>query len=125
MPGLLRNHLDHLKGSAISLELIQERGYRSILRKKQLADLGFSRAQQRTPGILIPLHGTDGSLTGYQYRPDSPRLSPKDKPIKYENPAGSSVRLDTPPRCRPMIGDPKVPIWFVEGVKKGDALASR
>ena len=97
VPQLLPTHLDHIRASAISLEVIQDRGYRSVLGKKHLADLGFSRVQQRTPGILIPLHGTEGSLAGYQYRPDSPRLNRKGKPTKYENPQGSSVRLDVPP----------------------------
>lgn len=125
LPELLQRHAEHLQASAISIEVIRERGYRSVSRKGELGELGFSKSQQRVPGILIPLWGVDGEVCGYQYRPDSPRLKSKGKTIKYENPTGSSIRLDVPPRCRSMIGDPQIPIWFVEGVKKADALASQ
>lgn len=116
--------MNHLKTSGISREVIRERGYHSILGKKQLADIGFVKAQQRPPGILIPLHAPDGSAAGHQYRPDNPRLNAKGKPIKYENPSGSSVRLDVPPRCREQLAKPQIAIWFVEGIKKADSLAS-
>lgn len=125
VPELLNKHLEQLTGSGISIDVTRERGYESVLGKKRLADLGFSKAQQRYPGILIPLHSVDGSPIGCQFRPDYPRLNSKSKPIKYENPTGSSVRLDVPPRCKPMLQDPNIPIFFTEGVKKGDALASQ
>jgi hypothetical protein len=32
--------------------------------------------------------------------------------------------LDVPPACRAGIGDPAVPLWITEGVKKADSLAS-
>lgn len=124
VPSLLKNHLEHLRASAISVDVIRERGYESVLGKKRLAALGFSRAQQRTPGILIPLHAPDGSPAGYQYRPDRPRLNAKGKPVKYENLAGSSIRLDVPPSCQKDVGNPHISIWFTEGVKKDDSLAS-
>jgi len=117
--------LGHLQASAISIDVIRERGYKSVLGKTALKEAGFSKAQRRVPGILIPLHGVDGSIIGHQYRPDHPREDTKrGRPIKYENPTGSSVRLDVPPRCKLMLGDPSVPIFFVEGIKKADALAS-
>ena len=125
VPGLLNEHLDQLKASAISLDVIRERGYKSVLGKTALREAGFGKAQQRVPGILIPLHSVDGSSISPQYRPDYPRLNTKGKPIKYENPVGSAIRLDVPPRCRPMLGDPSIPIFFTEGVKKADALASQ
>jgi len=124
-PKLLQQHLGHLRSSGISDEVIMERDYESVLGRKRLADLGFSAVQQRTPGILIPLYGVDGSSIAYEYRPDHPRYNTRGKPIKYENPTGSSIRLDIPPRCRPMLGSVIIPCCFVEGVKKGDALASQ
>jgi len=120
---LLQHHLDHLRDSGISDEVIRERGYESVLGKKRLADLGFSSAQQRTPGILIPLYAPDSSPAGYQYRPDNPRMR-GGKNIKYETPTGGNIRVDVPPRCRPGLPDPSIDLWFTEGVKKGDALAS-
>ncbi|MFC1951812.1 DUF3854 domain-containing protein [Chloroflexota bacterium] len=122
---LLQSHFEHLTSSAISIDVIMERGYRSVLGKKALIDTGFSKAQQRYIGILIPLHGVDGTIVGYQYRPDHPRIDARDRAIKYENPTGSSVRLDVPPRCHGQLGDPGISLWFTEGVKKVDALASQ
>ncbi|MBI4188309.1 MAG: DUF3854 domain-containing protein [Chloroflexi bacterium] len=121
---LEKHHIEQLQSSAISPEIIAERGYRSITNKSELAGLGFSSSQQRVPGLLIPQWGVDGKETGYQYRPDNPRTNGKHKAIKYENPTGGSIRLDCPPRCQKMLGDPSIPLWITEGSKKADALAS-
>ncbi len=99
-------------------------GYSTAMGKTQLKNTGFSKAQQRAPGIRIPLHGVNSTTVGYQYRPDHPRVDARNRPVKYENPTGASVRLDIPPRCHPQLGNPSVPIWFTEGVKKADSLAS-
>ena len=138
VPDLYTEHLEHLKKSAISVEVIQERGYRTIARISRhsvsgsatagapnLSDLGFSKKQLRAPGILMPMHGIDGTIVGYQYRPDRPRTDDNFRPIKYENPTGSSVHLDVPPRCRPLLGNPNLPIHITEGIKKADSLATK
>jgi hypothetical protein len=124
IPQLLKGHLAHLQASAISLEIVKERGYRSVLGKTPLREVGFSTAQQRAPGILIPLYGVDGNLISYQYRPDNPRTNSRGKIVKYEHAPGSSLRLDCPPRCKDKLKDPSIPLWITEGVKKEDALAS-
>ncbi len=123
-PNLLQRHLDHLQASGLTREVIQERGYESVLGKKRLNELGFSRTQQRVPGLLIPLYPPDGSPPVYQYRPDHPRLNTNEKPIKYETPSKGRIRLDIPPRCVPLLGDPSVDLYITEGAKKADALAS-
>ncbi len=127
VPELLSAHFSHLaEGSGISTNAIKERGYRSLLGKSELQKLGFSASQQHVPGILIPLWAVDGGgIVSYQFRPDNPRLNSRGKPVKYENPKGCSVRLDVPPLCRESLGNPAIPVWFVEGVKKADSLASR
>jgi len=123
---LLSDHFRHLnESSGISVGVIKERGYRSILGKSELQKIGYTPAQQRAPGILIPLWSVDGKEAGFQYRPDHPRTSGRGKAIKYESPAGSSNRLDCPPRCHEMLGNPQVPLWITEGSKKADALASK
>ena len=124
VPKLLIEHRQHLAESAVSTEVILERGYESILGKAPLKDAGFNKTQRRAPGILIPLHSVEGGVFGYQYKPDKPRTDTRDRPIKYENPAGSSVRVDVPPRCRQQLGDPQTPLFITEGVKKVDSLAS-
>jgi hypothetical protein len=104
---------------------VKERGYKSILKRKELADLGFSKAQQLTPGLLIPVHTPDGSIPLYQIRPDNPRKNKQGKAIKYETPSGSGIRIDVSPRCREKLKDPSTRLWITEGVKKGDALATK
>ena len=124
-PALLAGHFQQLhSGSGISVGVINERGYESVLGGKRLAELGFSKAQQQIPGILMPIWGVDGVIVGYQYRPDHPRLNPKGKAIKYETPLSAGNHIDCPPRCRPMLGDHSVDLWVTEGIKKGDSLAS-
>jgi len=125
VPELLASHFKHLsEGSGINVDVIKERGYRSLLGKSELEKLGFSASQRRAPGILIPLWGVDGKEVGYQYRPDNPRIDSRERPVKYETPRGSSNRLDCPPHCQKLLGDPQVPLWITEGSKKADALAS-
>jgi hypothetical protein len=133
--GLVQHHYEMLKASAISDDVINERGYRTITDPKDLRGLGFSESQLRVPGLLLPLHSTDGELPFYVYRPDNPRAfedkkhrnkdgSYKQKVIKYEMPKGERMRIDVPPRCRAELGNPTVPLWITEGQKKADALAS-
>lgn len=125
LPHLLIRHLDHLMASAINIDTIRARGYKTVMGKTDLQKAGFSKAQQRYPGILMPIHGVQGKVAGYQYRPDSPRMdNARQRAIKYENPRGSSVQLDVPPACLKALGDPDRPAWFTEGIKKVDALAS-
>ena len=96
-----------------------------MLGKSELEKLGFTSAQQRAPGILIPLWSVDGKEAGHQFRPNHPRMNGRGKPVKYESPNGSSNRLDCPPRSQKSIGNPQVPLWITEGSKKADALASK
>jgi len=126
VPELMSDHYRHLsEGSGISVDVIKERGYRSLLGKSELEKLGYTSAQRRAPGILIPLWSVDGKEAGFQFRPDHPRTNGRGKPVKYESPTGSSNRLDCPPRSQKAIGNPQVPLWITEGSKKADALASK
>src|SRR5262245_5615964 len=83
------------KGSGISLDIIRENGYRSIPVEggyAELQGLGFSKAQAKnTPGLLLPLHTTDGKTPLYVYRPDTPRVDAKGRVLKYEIPKGVGV----------------------------------
>jgi hypothetical protein len=113
-----------MKESGIARDVIRARGYRTILSKAELERLGFGRAQRNTPGLLIPIHGPGGNVVLYQFRPDEPRI--KDgRPVKYETPGGSRMALDVHPFAHEKIGDPSVPLFITEGIKKGDALVSR
>jgi hypothetical protein len=122
---LCNSHLEQLKAGAISLEIATERGYRTVTDKVELTSLGFVRTQLRVPGLLIPQWRVEGMQKDYQLRPGSPRSNKKGKVIKYENPAGSSIHLDCPPRCQKMLANPSILLWISEGSKKADALASQ
>lgn len=131
VPALLIKHLEHLKASAISIDVIKERGYRSISTKDDLEAAGFFE-KQRLPGILIPIWGVDGTRQYNILRPDNPRKSKKKRKdgtisenvLKYEHPKGVGLRLDVPPRCTQYLKNPRIPLFIVEGTKKGDAVLS-
>ncbi len=125
MTGLLDHHAEQLRASAISDEIAEARGYFSASRKTELAALGFATYQAIVPTLVVPVWGVGGEIVNYQHRPDRPRIDAKrDRLVKYETVAGSSVWLDVPPSCRALIGDPRAPLWITEGSKKADALAS-
>jgi hypothetical protein len=127
------------QGSAISDDVIRARGYRTITATSELVALGFAPSQcqpPQVPGLLLPLHTTDGQIGPPVYRPDNPRVIEEkrrgklvdgtypNRVLKYEVPKDSGTRLDCPPTCRSMLADPHVPLWITEGQKKADALAS-
>jgi hypothetical protein len=127
VPLLLQKHQEHLQASAISIDVIKERGYRSISIKEDFEAAGFNGKQQR-PGLLIPNYGVDGSRIYCTLRPDSPRIIKRngktDRAIKYEHPKDTLQHFDVHPRSRKNLKDPNVPIFIVEGIKKADALVS-
>ena len=86
MSDLAQQHYDMLKASAISDEVIKERGYKTIANAGDLRPFGFSESQLRAPGLLLPLHTTDGQTPLYVFRPDNPRVL-EDK--KHRNPDGT------------------------------------
>jgi hypothetical protein len=113
-----------LQESGIAAEVVRARGYRTIETKTALKGFGFSDSQRNVPGLLLPIYGPSREIVNYQFRPDQPRI--KDgKPVKYETPQDSRMVLDVHPFAREKLGDPSVPLWITEGIKKGDALVSR
>ncbi len=122
---LLPQHAALLKNSAISPQVAQARGYRSVEIKAELKRLGFRDYQCQVPALLIPIYGTQGQISNYQIRPDVPRINKKGKPIKYETPKGSQMVLDVHPSVRTKIGDPGTPLVITEGIRKGDAGVSK
>lgn len=134
---LSTNHLAMLcEESGIRDEVIAARGYRTITDEADLIPLGFVPRQRRVPGLLLPLHTTDGRHGPAIYRPDNPRVvenrrkknddgTHPQRVIKYEQPKGEPVRVDCPPGCQPKLADPAVPLFITEGQKKADALVSQ
>ena len=113
------------EGSGISEEVIAARGYRTVNKKVELEELGFVRSQRNVPGLRVPAYSPTGEIATYQYRPDHPRVDKDGRVVKYETPSGSRMVLDVHPFARKMLGDPPVPLWISEGIRKADALVSR
>jgi hypothetical protein len=112
-----------LEESAISPQVMVERGYYTAKSKAELGRLGFWPSQRLAPALVIPMYRPTGELTTYQIRPDAPREI-DGKAVKYETPAKSSLRLDVHPSQSERVKDASIPLWIVEGVKKGDCLVS-
>jgi hypothetical protein len=121
---LLPHHERLLIESAINPDVARARGYRSVQQRTELRRLGFGEAQARTPALLIPVYGVTGELVLYQLRPDKPRIV-DGRAVKYETPRGARMVLDVPPTIRTMLGDPAVPLFITEGVRKADAATSK
>jgi hypothetical protein len=117
-------HARLLEQSAISPEVARARGYVSVDTKKRLEGLGLEGYQRRVPGLLIPLYRADGSVWGYQFRPDNPRATKAGSVIKYETPKGQRNGIDIPPALKETIGDPTVPLLVTEGSRKADAAVT-
>ena len=123
---LLPQHQEMLEASAISLDVASARGYKSMgsrYDQPELMALGFSKAQARIPGLLIPLYGINGDVAGHQYRPDTPRMK-EGKAIKYETPKGQRNILDIPPTVRDAVRSARQAFFVTEGARKADAQAS-
>lgn len=122
---IAQHHMTALaRDSAISLEVIAERGYWTAVDATDLAALGFAGVQQIVPALMVPVYDVFGRRAFVLARPDAPRLDKTNRPIKYESPAGVGMVLDVPPRVRAMLADPQIPLLVTEGTKKADAAAS-
>lgn len=122
---LAEHHLISLTSeSSIDQRLVEMRGYETANTKTHLKSLGFSDKQCLVSALLLPIWNVHGEVAGYQSRPDKPRIA-DGKAIKYETPKGSRMSLDVHPSVRPLLGDPNIPLFITEGIKKGDSLASR
>jgi hypothetical protein len=122
---ILPKHQALLSASAISPEVARERGYVSADMKAQMQRYGFADYQARhVPALLLPLHRADGSVWGYQARPDKPRVTRAGSVIKYETVPGQRNGIDVPPGIRERLDDPAVPLLVTEGTRKADSAVS-
>lgn len=126
---LLEHHRLMLeRDSGISADVVAERGYYTALDWHDLQDTAF-RGGQKVPGtfpwLIIPQYGPGGEHVYDVARPDLPAVDSTGRVKKYLQPAGVGHRLDVPQRCRAFLGDADAPLWFTEGSRKADSLASR
>jgi hypothetical protein len=121
---LAAHHLEALARSGIDLEQATARGYETITDRARLTEIKVTPAGRRTPGLLVPLLDIRGSTWGYQYRPDSPRMTDGGRLVKYETPTGQRNGLDVPAGVGEQLDDPSIPLWVTEGSKKADCAAA-
>jgi len=110
--------------SAVCDEVALARGYRTLTGtgadRDELNDLGFKPfvwgRDDAYPGLLIPMHGADGTVRGHQFKPAVPRKRVKTDqtsvPVKYETPPGSPNVVDVPAYTRNVLADISVPLWI-------------
>lgn len=113
--------------SAIAPEVIAERRYWTANDWTELDGLGFKglqKAREHFPALVIPQNDPTGEYTYSVLRYDRPRIRQNGDSIKYEQPAGQGLRLDVPHRCISGLRDAALTLWWTEGAKKADALAS-
>lgn len=120
---LLPQHKKLIDESGITPQIAMARGYESVTTKSRLLELGFAQKQCNVPALHIPMYDVHGEVAGRQIRPDTPRIV-NGKPLKYESPKGTGAILDIPPSVRSKLGDPKIPLFITEGVRKADSAAS-
>lgn len=116
-----------LEASAIAPEVAVARGYTTVYTRAALEKLGFGPSQRNVPALVIPIYDafTNGRPLLHQARPHEPRREPRTgKVIKYETPRGASMMVDVPRPIRSRLGDPKIPLFITEGVRKADAAVS-
>ena len=126
-------HLAMLQSSAIAPEIIAARGYVSIPpgAVQDAIALGATHSRKILGQILhqgamaFPVYRCGcPAPSAWVLRPDLPRTSRRGKAIKYEWPSSMPNMLDVLPAYRDAMADPAIPVWFTEGAKKADALAS-
>jgi hypothetical protein len=121
--GLLPQHRRLVDASAISDDVAAERGSWSATKPAEL-DRWFGPTQRRlVPALVIPVHSVRGDVELVALRPDEPRVV-KDRRRKYELPAHCQMVVDVPPRVRPVLGDPTLPLLITEGARKADAAVT-
>jgi Domain of unknown function (DUF3854) len=136
LPGLLPWHTHLLRQSAISDDVIRERGYRTVSRptagddssRELLKRCGMPNSlvkdNARYPGLLIPLWRPTGERVSWLYRPDVPPADGKSKTRKYVQPVNQPSVVDVHPRNVAKMTDPTVALFVTEGTKKADSLTS-
>src|SRR5215210_6403682 len=108
--------------SGIDPDVAKERGYYTARKRPEVPE-AFKDYQKR-PGLVIPVLTPSGERR-VRLRPDRPRKGKDGRLRKYEQVGGVGCVLDVHPRNFERLRDPTVPLWVVEGEKKGDALTSR
>jgi hypothetical protein len=71
----------------------------------------------------MPIRGVDGTIVFFFIRPDNPRTK-GERTIQYEQPKGTTLRIDIPPGTRSTLLDTNTPLWIADGPQQADALVT-
>jgi hypothetical protein len=120
---LTLQHKQLLTDSAIAPEVAAVRGYETVTDVEFLRAEGYADYQALVPALFIPRYDVHGQNGSSQIRPDKPRVR-DGAPVKYETPLGAHNTLDVHPSMTQHLGNPRVPLFITEGVRKADAITS-
>jgi P4 family phage/plasmid primase-like protien len=135
-PQSLRDeHRQILLDAGISEEIIDERGYLSVLASnpgyghdKWLEQQGFTKRHRSyvggEPGLLIPLLDVYGQRWGWQLRHFAADNGLDPHFAKYYSPQGQFMHIDVPPGMGTDLRYPHETLHITEGSKKADAAWS-
>ena len=128
---LTYEHAWVLQRRAVSADVAEQRGYRSVMDWGDAESLGHLQAESTAsiPAIDIPVYDIHGKLQFHQLRPDKPRYvksrgMTRAKPAKYPAPKGSVPVLDVHPQVREQVRASDEELFLVEGVIKADSAVS-
>lgn len=103
--------------------MVAERVVRTVSHGRELPE-GFSRRQRRLgPGLLFTVHRPGGGID-YSFRPNTPDEPGRKYEQRSKRCGGPGNVLDVHPSLRRLVGDTSVPLIYVEGVKKADAITT-
>lgn len=124
--------------SAIAPNIIAARGYFStpeVSEKEdgtpdysafwQVWEESFHDMQHQGSGLFLPSFRLNGEPAAPEFRVDTPFVNHEGKEQRYIFRAGAHRTPDINPLVQPMLADVNKPLWFTEGGKKADALASQ
>lgn len=133
---LSAENLADLRGSDLNDETIHSAGLYTITDAEKVRGLLGGYLSQKTaramgPCLAFPYFDANGQLMTFangdgsdhpyvRLKPAKPRKDRKknNRPKKYESPLGASCRIYIPPRSRPALADPAIPLIISEGEKK-------
>jgi|GEM_PF-2973049 len=123
MSQLAPRHMEELRASAITDEVIAARGWESVTNPRSVPREYFAD-YQRLPGLLIPIRNMSGNIVNYQLKPDNPRRDQQGKVAKYESAKNGTPCLDVHPMAIQKVRNIHAQLWITEGAKKVDSAIS-
>ncbi len=114
LPALYPDHQAYLEARGITPQTIAANGPHSA-RPQDLIRFAGRPVLNRTSGLVFPYPPVDGEEPFFRVRWFPPLQDRDGHAVKFTQPAGMVPRLYVPQSVRPILADPGVPLWMVEG----------